>query len=414
MRQARQSQGRYERLADRATAWFLPLVAIIALATVACHAYQRGIDHGLLAGLAVLLIACPCALGIATPLAAWVAFGVAAARHVLFQNNEALERLARIDHVCFDKTGTLTTGRPEVCCILCADEEGRQRAGALTAASNHAHSQAIARVLDFPRPAGATNLRTLPGRGLVGDWQPTAERVYLGSLRLMREQALVPAQDIAAAISQAEAAGQPFVCIGWTGAVRGLFVLQEELRPEARAAIAALLGQGITVSILTGDHGRRAEMLARELGVEVAAELLPEDKLTRLQELRGLGKVVAMVGDGINDGPALAASDVGIALGCGADVARDSAGVCLLSSNLARLPWAIALARRTVRTMRLNLFWAFAYNALGIPLAAAGLLNPVLAALAMLLSSVIVLANSLRLRQAATVAEGSLACSNAS
>jgi heavy metal translocating P-type ATPase len=403
IRQARQQQGQYEQLADRVTAWLLPLVTIIALGAAAWHGYRLGIDHGLLAGLAVLLIACPCALGIATPLALWVAQGEAAAHHVLFQSNEALERLARVDHLCFDKTGTLTTGQCTVSAIHCDDDAARRRTLALTAASNHTHAQALAAAL---RQGGtvleevATHLQTLPGRGLVADWQPDGERVLLGSLRLMRENTQLVPQGLAGAVAAAFAGGQPLVCIGWGGFVRGVFVLQEELRPEAKAALAQLQELGIEVSVLTGDHGQRGAVLARELGVSVAAELLPEDKVAKLQELRRAGRIVAMVGDGINDGPALAASDVGIALGCGADVARDSAGVCLLNNDLARLPWAIALARRAVWVVRENLFWAFAYNVAGIALAATGLLNPVLAALAMLLSSVLVLANSLRLRSA--------------
>jgi P-type E1-E2 ATPase len=228
--------------------------------------------------------------------------------------------------------------------------------------------------------------------------EPGGERIVLGSLRLMDERGLELPAPLAPAVKDAVAAAQPITAIGWGEQVRGLFVFQEELRPEAAAALADLRSLGLDVMVLTGDHPARAEQLGQALGVPVRAELLPEDKWRLLLECRQAGERVAMVGDGINDAPALAASDVGIALGCGADVARDAAGVCLLSNDLTRIGWAVRLARRTVRVIRQNLFWAFCYNILGIALAAAGLLNPVVAALAMFLSGVLVLGNSLRLR----------------
>ncbi len=394
IRQAQERKGRHEHLADRLIAWFLPVVALLAVAAGVYHGVQDGIDHGLMTGLAVVVIACPCALGIATPLAVWIATGAAARHQVLFQSGAALEQLATLRHLCFDKTGTITHGvGGGVMSWISADgEHALERARALAAASNHALSRAI--VAATSQAARCEGVRTLPGRGLCGTWPGTGEVIWLGSERLMVEQHLAITDALDRAAQAARAAGQPMVYVGWAGVVRGLFVLSEKIRPEAPAALATLRDLGIRVTILTGDHARRAESVARKLGVDARGELLPEDKAAYVAALPG---PVGMVGDGINDGPALAASAVGIAMGCGADVARDSAGVCLLNNDLGRLPWAIQLARRTVRVIRPNLFWAFAYNIVGIGLAATGRLNPVFAAAAMALSSLLVLANSLRL-----------------
>lgn len=404
IRQAQERKGRHEQLADRLTAWFLPCVGLLAIAAAGYQGVQHGIDDGLMTGLAVVVIACPCALGIATPLAVWIATGAAARHQVLFQSGAALERLATVRHLCFDKTGTITSGAGcGVADWLAADarhgDAALQRARALAAASNHGWSRAIVAMGGAtPQAAPAARcdgVRTLPGRGLCGTWPATGETVWLGSERLMSEQQLAMPEVLAKSAHRARDAGQPMVCVGWSGAVRGLFVLSEKTRPEAPAALTALRDLGVGVTILTGDHARRAEMVARELGVDARGDLLPEAKTAFVATL---GVPCGMVGDGINDGPALAASDVGIAMGCGADVARDSAGVCLLSNDLTRLPWAIVLARRSVRVIRQNLFWAFAYNLASIGLAATGRLNPVFAAAAMALSSLLVVANSLRLR----------------
>lgn len=411
-RQAREGKGHYERLADRATAWFLPLVAAIAVGAGCLESWRVGLDQGLLRALAVVLIACPCALGIATPLALWIAQGRAVASQVLFRSNDVLERLARVDHCCFDKTGTVTTGRSHVARVLEDDTDAVCRAVALASSSTHPHARAVAELGAAGGAIPLGRVRTLAGRGVRAEWPDSGEPVFLGSLRLMREQDLRLSQKLQSAVDQALARGDALVCVGWSGSVRAAFVLDEELRPEAVAALTRLREQGIETVLLTGDHRSRADALAQQLGIPVLAELLPEDKLTQLQKLRAAGKIVAMVGDGINDAPALAASDVGIALGCGADVARDAAAVCLLGNDLARLPWAVELARNTVRVVRQNLFFAFIYNALAIPLAACGWLNPVLAACVMLISSGLVLGNSLRLRGPRSREDG--ACSTVS
>jgi heavy metal translocating P-type ATPase len=402
VRKARLTKGGYERLADRLATWFLPAVALLAVAAFAWHTERSGLDQGLLAGLAVLLIACPCALGLATPMAVWAALGQAARGQVLFRNGEALERLATVRAVRLDKTGTLTTGTPTVADFAPAFHHDRETvlatAAALASASGHAHCLAIREfvaTLHLPE-AAVHDARTFPGRGVHAR---LADRgmVYLGSPRWLREHGLSFPPELLIVIEKAYAGGLALTCLGWDGLVRGVFILREQLRPEAVRAVAALRALGLDVAVLTGDHAERGRALGQELGVAVAAEQLPEEKVAAIERVRREIGPVAMVGDGINDAPALAASDVGIALGCGADVSRESAAVCLLGNDLLRLPWAIVLARRTVRIIRGNLFWAFAYNVAGLGFACTGRLNPVLASLAMVLSSLFVVTNSLRL-----------------
>lgn len=402
VRQARNARGRYQQLADRASRIFFPAIVLIASATLVVHGLTGGWDRGLLAALSVVLIACPCALGLATPMAVWAALGRAAERGVLFRSGEVLERMAGIRTVCFDKTGTLTTGHPHVDAMVCdpstSDEELLQRTTALAAASTHAFSRAICRHADTRhiRPSRPQAVTTLPGRGIEGTFDDGIGPVWLGNDALMRERGLTLAAPLEEALQSALDAGHSIVLAGWDGQVRGLFVLHESLRDHAGQALDDLDLLDCHVHILTGDHRSRGEALARRLGVPVHAELQPEDKVRLVLELAEDGPV-AMTGDGINDAPALTAADVGIAMGCGTDVSRDASEVCLLTDDLARIPWALTLARQTVRTVRQNLAWAFGYNAIGVVLAATGRLHPALAALLMLVSSVLVITNSLRL-----------------
>jgi len=413
---ARAAKGRYERLADRAATWFLPAVSAVAVATLAWHAARTGWEEGILHGLAVVLIACPCALGLATPMAVWNALGRAAQAQVLFQNGEALERLARVRAICFDKTGTLTTGTPMLVEVFTADEGARHRVleYAALAASTSTHplsgvirEYARTKSSDLGKPrctsaapnesAGAVSGRTLPGQGVVVDASGDRPAIYLGSRRFLAGAGLQFGGTQEADYDAAAASGRPVVLVGWEGRIRGIFTFQEQLRPEARRAIELCRALGLEAIVLTGDHSRRAQEIARELAIPVEGDLLPEHKVDRVRAMRAARGAVAMVGDGINDAPALVASDVGIALGCGTDVTRDSAAVCLLGNDLLRLPWAVQLARQGVRAIRANLFWAFGYNVVGVALAAAGLLNPALAALFMVGSSLLVVSNSLRL-----------------
>jgi len=400
LKAARSTKCRAQRLADRVTSVFVPAVMVIALVALGWHTQSRGLGEGILAGLAVLLIACPCALGLATPLAVWAALDQAARGGVFFRNGETLERLAVVRAVRLDKTGTLTTGTPTITdCILAYPEDANlvlACAGYMAGCSTHSYARAIQQYAgsDIDRVAGAS-IRTLPGRGLVLN---SAEHgtVWLGSPRLVDEMAQVWPEALARKRQEAETNGQPLTCLGWGGLVRALFVFAEQLRAESAAAVAQLRALGLDLAVLTGDSAAGGSAIGRELGLVVHAQLLPENKVAALHEARRTWKTVAMVGDGINDAPALAAADIGIALGCGADVTRDSAAICLTGSDLLRLPWTIVLARRTVRIIRQNLFWAFAYNTAGIALACTGRLNPVVAALAMVVSNFLVVANSLR------------------
>jgi len=402
--QAALAKSRWQCLADRITAWFVPSVTLVATGVFLVHALSGGLGHGLMSALAVLLIACPCALGIAMPMAVHAAIGQAARRGVLFRNGDALERLATIKAVCFDKTGTLTTGQPTVEQLITDSDTSREqvldRAWRLGSGSTHALSEAICRYQEGTAARHAPvleRLETFPGRGVSAQLDVGGERIYLGSMRFLQEQGLEAADCLTQALAAARRRGNPVACLGWSGQVRAIFVFREQLRAESLAVLETLRQERVSVAVLTGDEAARAEALGESLGVAVETELLPEDKLARIGHLRAQLGPVAMVGDGINDAPALAAADVGIAMGCGADVSREAAEVCLLGDSLEPIPWALQFSKRTVRIMRQNLLWAFAYNTAGIALAAAGWLNPIWAAVAMLGSSLFVVTNSLRL-----------------
>jgi heavy metal translocating P-type ATPase len=404
VKQARLSKGRYQRLVDRCSAWFFPVVAGVAVLAFGYHWAFGSLERGLMAGLAVSLIACPCALGLATPLAVWSALGQAASHQVLFRSGEALERLADIAAVRFDKTGTLTTGTAAV--RSCQVEHQADRdlalagAAALAGSTAHALSAAIAAYHaagGSPAPP-AREVRVVPGRGVTGQIDGQDIPVSLGSLTLMDEWGLRLGPGLEAAMREARERGLSLALVGWGGQARGLFAFEEQWRDGFDRAIGWLKAAGLDVGVLTGDHAARGRAIARELGVAVEAELLPDQKVAAIREARRRFGPVAMVGDGVNDAPALAAADVGIALACGTDVSRDSASVCLLGDDLTRIPWTIELARRTVRTVRWNLGWAFGYNLVGVGAAALGWLNPAIAAFLMVASSAMVIASSLRLR----------------
>lgn len=407
VRTARQSRGRYQRLADRVTRVFLPVILVIATGALVIRGWQGDWETGIMSALAVLLIACPCALGLATPMAVWAALGTASQAQVLFRSGEALERLAGIRAICFDKTGTITTGQPRVVEFVVTHEADREeilhRAGELADGSTHLFATAIrdfaAGAIPCNRPIARHEVRTVAGRGVAARFATESDPTLLGSRRWLTDAGLATDPQLASRMDAALARGESVSAIGWDGQVRGAFFLAETLRPEAAAALIACEQLGCRVRVLTGDSFARGKILARELHVAVDAELLPEQKVAALRGLRAAHGPTALVGDGINDAPALAAADLGIALACGADISRESAAVCLLGDDLARVPWAIALARRSASVIRQNLFWAFSYNVIGVGLAAAGWLNPALSAAAMTASSALVIGNSLRLRK---------------
>jgi heavy metal translocating P-type ATPase len=396
-------QTAYQRLADAVAAWFLPAIMFFAILTFGVHYFRnQSLENGILAALAVVVISCPCALGLATPLALWAAIGRAAKKQVLFRHGDALARLAEAKVICFDKTGTLTTGLVAVDEVWSAQPANRQQvlrvAGAIAQCSNHPVAKSVAAFTSSDRQEHLNwnSAQELPGRGILAACDELAGEVRLGNLRWLQECGIrCEAWD--AMEQQAVWQSRSVTWIAWNGELQGAFALREELRPEAASTIAALKQLGLKIVLLTGDRAHRANALAAPLEIEVAADLLPTQKLERVAQLRREVGAVVMVGDGLNDAPALAAADIGIALGCGADLARDVAGVCLLGNRLDLIPWSLALAREANHTIRWNLFWAFAYNIAGIPLAALGMVNPIVAAIAMAVSSVFVTTNSLRL-----------------
>ena len=393
--EAAAGRSRQQRLAERISAWFLPLVLVVAAVTTVVHWHRGGPAAGVLTGLAVVVVSCPCALGLATPLALWAAIGAATRRHVLVRDGDALERLARADTFCFDKTGTLTAGC-RVVEIVEVGPHARDRhpaadellavAVGLAAGSTHVHASAIvaaAHDREVP-PAAVTNPRSIAGRGVEA-------RLADGRVARLGSPAWLGHAPAAAGDDG------PRCVLALDGVPRLAFHIAEFVRPEAAAALAGIRDRHGDTWMLSGDHAARAAAVAGPLGLHWQAPLLPSDKLSAIEAFTAAGRRVVMVGDGINDAPALAAADVGVALGCGADVSRWTAAVCLLADDLAILPGLVDLARRTRRTIRWNLLWAFGYNAACIPAAAAGFVHPAVAALAMVASSLLVIGNSLRL-----------------
>lgn len=395
-----------QRLVDRVSAVFVPVVMLIALATfVGWWAFGGDVEQAILNAVAVLVIACPCALGLATPTAIMAGTGVAARHGILIKDAEALELAHRVKTVVFDKTGTLTDGTPHV--AACAPAAGFDCAhvlavaAALQAGSEHPLARAVlAEAQDQGIAADpARAQQALPGRGIAGEVE--GEMYWLGNRRLMEENGADTGALAAEAAAQ-EAAGRSVSWLARAGdrRVLGLLAFGDAVKPSAAQAVAKLAAQRVVTVMLTGDNRGAADAAAASLGIgEVRAEVLPEDKAAHVTELKAGGDIVAMVGDGVNDAPALAAADVGIAMSSGSDVAMHTAGITLMRGDPALVADAIDISRRTYAKIRQNLFWAFVYNVVGIPLAAAGFLSPVIAGAAMAFSSVSVVTNALTLKR---------------
>lgn len=401
VRKARLSKGRYQRISDTWSTCFFPLISVIAIGTFVYHGTNGDFHQALLNALAVVLIACPCALALATPLAVWTALATAAKKGVLLRSGDSLESLATIKAIRWDKTGTLTTGNPQVVRLYCESPEEKPTIEALTAeitdSSRHVFSRAIREYLKDVEPATRlVDVRTVPGRGL-GATTASGTVIQFGSVSWMDGSGLTWGNYLKSILQDEQAQNGTFIAIGINGQVRGLYLIEETVRAEAIEAIDALRTIGMNQAILTGDRLDRASRLSVTLDIPVEARLLPEEKLAAIRRAHDQFGSVAMVGDGLNDAPALAAADVGIALGCGADVSRDSAGICLLNSDLRLIPWAHQFSKETVRIIRTNLAWSFGYNSIGVVLAACGQLHPAAAAALMVVSSLMVLGNSLRL-----------------
>jgi cation-transporting ATPase V len=407
--QAQAGKGQLQRLADRISGVFVPLVMAVAALTFTGWALLGGDPaRGLTAAVAVLIIACPCALGLATPTAIMVGTGRGAELGVLIRSVEVLEQTRRITTVVFDKTGTLTRGQMALTDVVAAEGVDRadplRLAGAVEADSEHPIGAAIAAAArqqgDLP---AANGFQAVAGQGVHADVAAGASgpvRVWVGRRKLAADAGLLVPQALEAAAERLEQEGRTAVLVGWQGEARGVLAVADTLKDGAEELVGRLHAMGLEVAMLTGDNQVTAQAIAAAVGVDrVLAEVLPADKVGEIARLQAEGRVVAMVGDGVNDAPALVQADLGIAIGTGTDVAIQASDLTLLRGDLEGVAIAIALSRRTYRTIVQNLFWAFGYNTAAIPLAAAGLLSPVIAGAAMALSSVSVVANSLRLRR---------------
>jgi Cu+-exporting ATPase len=411
---AQRSRAPVQRLADRVSGWFVPAVlasAVIAFAAWVIFGPEPRFAFGLVAAVTVLIIACPCALGLATPMSIMVGVGRGARAGILIRDAEALEALERIDTIVIDKTGTLTEGKPKLASVVTAPGVGENTLVLMAASVEQASEHPLARaIIEAAKARGLSldqvaNFVSHPGKGATGNIEGKA--VALGNTALMGDLNIAVSEfDTAAEAARASGATTIYVAID--GRPAGVIAVADPIKASAKAAIAALRSEGLRIVMLTGDNATTARAVASQLDItEIEAGVLPERKGDVVQRLRNEGRRVAMVGDGVNDAPALASADVGIAMGGGTDVAIESAGVTLLTGDLAGLVRARRLSAATMRNIRQNLAFAFVYNAAGVPIAAGALypvfgilLSPMLGAAAMALSSVSVIGNALRLARA--------------
>ncbi len=401
---AQNGKAQVQRLADRISGIFVPVVIGLAVATLGFWiGTGAGLSPAFTAAVAVLIIACPCALGLATPTALMVGTGRGAQLGILIKGPEVLENTRRVDTVLLDKTGTVTTGQMTLLDVVAAPgedpDEVARLAGAVEDASEHPIARAIAagataRTGTLPVVTGFANVAGQGVQGLVED-----RTVRVGRRRFVTDEEQWP-ENLQEAVDAAAAVGRTAITVGWDGRARGVLVVADAVKPTSAEAVQQLRRLGLTPILLTGDHATVARTVADQVGIDqVIAEVLPQDKVDVVSRLQREGKVVAMVGDGVNDAAALAQADLGLAMGTGTDVAIEASDLTLVRGDLRAAADAIRLARRTLSTIKGNLFWAFAYNVAALPLAAAGLLNPMLAGAAMAFSSVFVVSNSLRLRR---------------
>ncbi|MBP2451176.1 heavy metal translocating P-type ATPase [Mycolicibacterium lutetiense] len=404
--QAQAQKADAQRLADRIAAVFVPCVLVIAAVTAMGWLLVDGdVNRAVSAALAVLVIACPCALGLATPTAMMVASGRGAQLGIFLKGHRALEAIRAVDTVVFDKTGTLTTGQPQVITVVAAqgwsEDEVLALAAAVESASEHPVAHAIVTACAERDVAAVEDFHAFAGHGVAGSVDGVA--IVVGRPAWVTRDRVVPA-NLAAARRVGESQGQTVVFVASGDTVCGAVCVADAVKDSAAGAIAQLHAEGMKTMLLTGDNAATAAAIGAAVGIDdVVAEVLPEDKVGVIEKLRDQGRVVAMVGDGINDGPALACADLGLAIGRGTDVAIGAADIILVRDNLDSVPQALGLARATMRTIRVNMIWAFGYNIAAIPIAAAGLLNPLIAGAAMAVSSFLVVSNSLRLRNFGTV-----------
>ena len=404
-----------ERLADKLSAWMTPIA--LGLATIAFLFWESraGLEEGMLVALSVLLIACPCALGLATPLTLWLSLGRAAESGIILRSTAALERLAKVERVFFDKTGTLTILPMKVKSIITAksakgagkNKKSLSELGVLSGLENdflrivasveRESEHPLARaIVDHTNSFGVEIskpdlFKALPGMGVIADLDD--KNIVIGNLRLLEQEEIIVSKDIEQQAEEMKDAGQVVVYAGWDGQVQGLVGLGETVREEAKDVLHQLQTRGLNLGVLTGDEERAGERWQKTLGIPVRAALTPDEKMSHLVEN------TAMIGDGINDGPALAASTVGLAMNHGTDVARTAADIVLMRDDLRVVPWLFDLSKRTMRIVKENLGWAFIYNIIGVGMAMAGLMRPIWAALAMVMSSIFVTVNAMRMNK---------------
>ena len=400
--EAQASTAPIQRIADRATGYFVPAVVITAFAAFFGWWIAGNFPQGLLSFIAVLIISCPCALGIATPAALMVGVGRGAEAGILIRSGEYLERAQKLTTVVFDKTGTLTKGEPSVTDILGFSESEEKvllYAAIAEKGSEHPLGEAILKAakmkgLDIP---DIDTFEAVPGHGVKAGYK--GGTVLLGNRKMMEKNGIAVAESLEEKLKKLEEQGKTAMIVSKEGVIAGVIAVADTIKEHSKAAVSALKKEGIEVIMLTGDNERTAKAVAKDIGIDnIIANVLPNEKASVIKGLQAAGKVVAMVGDGINDAPALAQADIGIAIGSGSDVAKETGGIILVKDDVRDVVAGIRLSKATMRKIKQNLFWAFIYNTVGIPIAALGYLNPIIAAAAMALSSLSVVGNSATLK----------------
>jgi len=402
--QAQASTAKVQRLADSISAKFVPAVVITSVLTFVIWTFVLGdLVSGILTFVAVLIIACPCALGVATPAALMVGVGKGAESGILIRGAEYLERSQKVNTIVFDKTGTLTKGEPEVTDVVTfgtlSEKQIVEFAGAVESGSEHPIAQAVVKRAKMERATfpNLDKFEALNGLGVKAIVNGTS--VYAGNRKMMKKFT-IPTESVEEKMSRLESEGKTAIMVAINSKVVGIIAVADSLKESSPNAITALKDLGIECMMITGDNEKTAKAIAKSVGIEkVIANVLPSDKAVEIKKLQSEGKVVAMVGDGINDAPALAQADIGIAIGSGSDIAKETGGIILIKDDVMDVSRAIKLSRATMKKIKQNLFWAFAYNSGAIPIAAIGLLSPILAAAAMALSSISVIANSSLLKR---------------
>ncbi|MGC9120813.1 MAG: heavy metal translocating P-type ATPase [Sulfurihydrogenibium sp.] len=397
MKQVRNTKAPINRITDRIAFYFLPIVFFLALASFIYWYVYEGFEKALIVSLSVLLISCPCAFSIGAPLALWLGLGQAMKDGVIIKSAEILEKLSTVKKVFFDKTGTITDKFMKVSTTWFKDENAKNVFFSLEKNSEHPLAKSFVKSCQDCKELKVENFKVHFGFGISGNVE--GKDYILGSEEFLKQYNVNLDEHLKNLRDKAIENGEIVTFLSDKKQVLGFVSFSQSIRPEAKLAVDALKSLNIEVGVLTGDTQHFANVLKKELGIEdVRANLLPEDKLKAIEEEKAKGKVVAMVGDGINDAPALTAADIGIAMGCGTDLTRESASISLISDDLRKIPLVIILSRKVKRVIYTNIFWAFIYNIIGMGLAVSGHLNPVFAALAMVLSSVFVIGNSLRVK----------------